>query len=407
MPHETQTHPPVRGSYRPLRVLLLAGSAEQGNVRAALGGVTEPQLDVRESEDGVPAQAAGAPVDVIMFEFDPLAPPQFNNVTGGGEPPVRVALTRERSSQAIREALRAGADEVLFLPLNQEDLSRALLKISETRKLPESTVKAKLISMVSVTGGVGVTTLAANSALALAHSAGKKVALVDLDFQAGDLAVALNVEPESGILDLNDPHMRLNSVQVESALTRHPAGVYLLAAPRRIEEGEQISAAQVGAVLDLMRQMVDFVIVDLGPHIGDTSVVVWDRSDELLYVIDQSIRAMRGAWRFLDLFTRLKLPGVQPRFVLNQWMARHPIGEKHIVNTLGRPLLARIPRDETAMEHALGRGEDLWKAAPRSPLTRAFEALAQQISAPGRRPAKSGLLSKIFARNGAKPGARP
>jgi pilus assembly protein CpaE len=264
-----------------------------------------------------------------------------------------------------------------------------------------------LISLVSVTGGAGVTTLAANCALALARCAGKKVALVDLDLQAGDLAVALNVEPEHSLLDLNDSNLRLNSVQVESALTRHPSGLFLLAAPRRMEEGEQIPAALVGVVVDLMRQMVDFVIVDLGRHIDDTSAVVWERSDELLYVVGQSIAAMRGAWRFLDLFGRLKPAGLQPRFVLNRWMRRHPISEKDIVDTLGRPLLARIPRDDSAQEHALGRGEDLWKAAPRSPLTRAFEALAQQISGPGDGPGKSGFLTRVFTRNGVKPGARP
>ncbi len=51
--------------------------------------------------------------------------------------------------------------------------------------------------MVSITGGAGVTTVAANCALALANCAAMKVALVDLDFQSGALEVALNVEPNA------------------------------------------------------------------------------------------------------------------------------------------------------------------------------------------------------------------
>jgi pilus assembly protein CpaE len=390
-----------------LRVLLISPQPQGGEIRAALAAVTEPHLEIREAQAGAPLQRSNDGADVVMFVFDREHKAQtFPAVIGvrDGVPPVRIALMHERSSHAIREALRAGADEVLFLPLDQGDLARALLKISETRKPQEPALKGKLISLVSVSGGAGVTTIAANCALALARSMGKKVALVDLDFQSGDLAVALNVEPEHSILDLSKPGERLNSVQIESALCKHPSGVYLLAAPKRIEESEQVPAAQVGAVVDLMRQMVDVVIVDIGRHINDASVVVWERSDELFYVIDQSISAMRGAWRFMDLFGRLNIAGLQPHFVLNRWTPRHPIGEKHIINTLGRPLAGHIPRDDANLAHASARGEDLWKVAPRSPLTHSFEALAHRISdldhGHGKR---AGLWSKIFARNGAHP----
>jgi pilus assembly protein CpaE len=242
-------------------------------------------------------------------------------------------------------------------------------------------LRGKLISVVSVSGGAGVTTIAANCALALAHSMGKKVALVDLDFQAGDLTVALNVEPERSILDLTKPGERLNSVHIRSALYKHPSGVFLLAAPKRIEESEQIPAAQVRVVVDLMRQMVDVVIVDIGRHINDASVVVWERCDELLYVIDQSMGALRGAWRFMALFGRLNIAGLQPRFVFNRLTPRHPISEKDIIiNSQGRQPPGHIPRDDANLVQASACGKDLWKVAPRSALTRSYESLACQVT---------------------------
>jgi pilus assembly protein CpaE len=389
-----------------LRVLLLTDAENRAEIRAALDATTEPQLEIREGELATSSQRSADPTDVIMFVFtggnEPGSIPALG--AGVGKPPVRIALMHDRSVHTVRAALRAGADEVLFLPLNQGDLAPALLKISETRRLAEPMVRGKVISLVSVSGGAGVTTLAANCALALAHSMGKKVALVDLDFQSGDLAVVLNVEPERSILDLSEPGERVNSVQIESALTRHSSGIYVLAAPKRIEESEQITAVQVGAVLDVMRQMGEVVIVDIGRHISDTSVLVWERSDELLYVIYQSISAMRGAWRFTDLFGRLKVVGIEPKFVLNRFSARHAITDKHVANTLGRPLLALVPRDEAALEHAIARGEDLWKVAPRSALTRSYEALAHELcSAERRQEKRTGIISKIFGRNGAHP----
>ena len=391
---------------RTLRVLLIAKQPQSGEIRAALAALSELRIEVREAQAGAPPHGSGDVADVVMSVFEREQKEHaFPAVAKGhgGEPPVRIALTHDRSSHAIREALRAGADEVIYLPLDPAELARTLVKISETRKHHDPVHNAKLISLVSVSGGAGVTTIAANSALALAHSMGKKVALIDLDFQAGDLAVTLNVEPEQSILDLTQPGERLNSVQIESTLCKHPSGVYLLAAPKRIEESEQVSASQVGLVIDLMRQMVDMVIVDIGRHINDSSVVVWERSDELLYVIDQSISAMRGAWRFMDLFGRLNIAGLEARFVLNRWSPNHPIGEKHIINTLGRPLIGHIPRDDTNLSQVSARAEDLWSVAPRSALTRSYEVLARQMSGIEVRKKPAGLWSKIFARNGAHP----
>ena len=66
-----------------------------------------------------------------------------------------------------------------------------------------------------------------------------------------------------------------------------------------------------------MRQLFDFVVVDCGRNINEITVAAWERSDHLYYVLNQSIRAVRCAWRFLDLFGRLGINGVEPGFLLN------------------------------------------------------------------------------------------
>ena len=81
----------------------------------------------------------------------------------------------------------------------------------------------------------------------------------------------------------------LDSIRLEGALTRHPSGIYLLAAPKRFEDGERISDLTVMAVFNLMRQLFDFVIVDCGQRIDENVVAAWERSDEVLYVIDPSL----------------------------------------------------------------------------------------------------------------------
>jgi pilus assembly protein CpaE len=215
---------------------------------------------------------------------------------------------------------------------------------------------AKTISVTSVVGGVGVTTITANLGFALLHQSDARVALLDLDFQQGGLGMLLDVNFERTILPLAR-HGKLDSISLEAAMVKHSSGIYLLAAPRRIEDSEEISEQTVGAVLGLMRQLFDYVLIDCGHRVDAVSAMAWENSQEILYVLDQSVGAGRCAWRFMDVFGRLKIE-LEPRFVLNRYNPGHSISESQITATLQQPIWARIPRDDRLMEKGGGDGPD-------------------------------------------------
>jgi pilus assembly protein CpaE len=388
-----------------LRILLIGDSEDQrAQVKAALAGLSDPPLEVVEA---TPQSAAdtngGPPPDVAMVVFTPGAEEAslgyLQRQAEHTPKPLLFALLQERSPTLMRRILRAGGDELLFLPLDVGDLTRALLKISETRRRAERQEGGVICSLVSLVGGVGVTSLTANLGLALRYALNKRVAVVDLDLQAGGLAVFLNLEPERNILALSESLKKLDSIQLESALCKHPSGIYLLAAPKRIEDSELVSDSAIGAVLELMRQLFDFVLVDCGSYIDENSVAAWERSEHLFYLLDQSIASARCAWRFVDLFGRLGLSGIEPSFILSRYVLHHTISEDQIANTLGRPIFARIPRDEKVLERVELRAQDLWQVAPNSTLARAVEDLARRLTAAGEAPVESqgGFVSRLLS----------
>jgi pilus assembly protein CpaE len=369
-----------------LRVQLVGGEPElRATVMQVLGRVSEPELDLVEApeSDGASADAATTdPIDVAMVLFNgdedkSLAYLQIQAALA--QRPALFGLLKERSPGLMKRVIRAGADELLFLPLDAGDLTRALFKISETRVRAARHDGGMVISVASIAGGAGVSTIAANLALALRYQLNKRVALLDLDLQTGALAVLLNVEPEFTIMPLCRLEKKLDSIQLEAALTKHPSGVYLLAAPKRIEEGEIISDNTIGSIIDFMRDMFDFVIVDCGHHLDENSVAAWERSNHFLYVLNQSVTSVRSAWRFVDLFERLSL-AVEPHYALNRYQPAHSITQKHLENTLGKPMYVNLPRDEKSLEFAELGGKDLWQVAGNSPLAKAFEALACRLA---------------------------
>jgi pilus assembly protein CpaE len=296
--------------------------------------------------------------------------------------PSLLALLSARSPGLMKRALRAGADEILFMPLDPGEATRALLKVSEARWRTERREGGAVISVTSLVGGVGVTSIAANLGLAL-QSLHQRVALIDLDLQTGGLAVFLNLEPEVTIMPLVRLEHKLDSIQLESALTKHPSGAYLLAAPKRIEESELVSDLTVGTVLDLIRQLFDYVIVDCGDHVDENAVAAWERSDHLFYVLNQSVAAARCAWRFIDLFERLGLTSLQPTFILNRYSTSHPLSEKAIESTLARSISAKLPNDERTFETVEMKAQDLFQVAPSSPAARAMLELAATVMPQG------------------------
>jgi pilus assembly protein CpaE len=368
------------GGRAPLKVVL-AGAPDSNRemVAASLRALSDPQVELSEELPEAPDSPAERRPDVAILLFngdEESSLALLRQYAERASRPPLIALVEQRSQDLMRRALRAGADELLFMPLDPSEASRALLKISEALRPPEHLEGGTILSLVSTVGGVGVSSLTANLALALRHTFNKRVVAVDLDLQTGVLADYLNLDPEQTIGEVCAYDRTAESIQLEAALAKHPSGVSLLAAPKHIQDAELIDERTIGEMLDVMRQLFDFVLVDCGGYIAESAVAAWEHSDQVLYVLDQSILAARCAWRFMHLFERLALPGVEARFVLNRYHPRYPITERQIVATLGKPIFAQIPDDEAT----LGRVHDLWQAAPSSPLARAIQDLARRLS---------------------------
>jgi Flp pilus assembly CpaE family ATPase len=194
------------GTLRGSLSVLLVGDEEvqKAQPREALLALSEPALDVVEAALEQ-ANSLSTKADVVMVLFGGGEEAALGCLQGLAEcspRPVLFALLGEQSEALMRRVLRAGADEVLFLPLVQGDLMRTLFKVSEARRRSERRAGGMIFSVTSMGGGTGVTALCANLGLALLSGGGVRVALVDLDLQKGGLGNLLGAEPERGILAL-------------------------------------------------------------------------------------------------------------------------------------------------------------------------------------------------------------
>ncbi len=385
-----------------LRVRIVAREPERATeIRTVLGAISEPGVELLNGDGGLaPDPSYREPADVVMVmlnQGDDVSLGHLEICAHSDPRPALFALISEQSPGLMKRALRAGADEILFMPMRGGDATRALLKVSESRRRSEKRTGGVVCSFTSLAGGCGVTTTAANLALALKYQLKRSVAVVDLDFQAAMLDVLMNVDAEHTIMALSS-EKALDSIRLQSALSKHPSGVYLLAAPKNVEDSELVPEGMVDEVLGLLREMFDFVLVDCGHQVNGHAVAAFEKSDQVFYLAGQTIGSARCAWRFIELFKRLRI-GVEPQFILGQYQPNYAITAEQIAQTLARPFYAKIPRDDKAIERVEMLGKDLWQVAPQAAVTRSFQDLALRIAEqPGDAALKGGgVVSRLIS----------
>src|SRR5579863_10222374 len=363
---------PLHGRSNALTVAVSgAAAASREQILEALARVTEPRVAIVTANTEPPDEPAEM-VIISLGEDEETWSLQIQDLArADGSQPAVIAAIGERSGDAVRKALRAGADDVFFLPAEPVDLSRCLVRVGETRRRADGR-RATICALTSVAGGAGVSSLTAALGFALMRLGHQRVALVDLGLQCGALAALLDLNPEHTLSELVDPTTTVDSIRLEASLTAHPSGLYLLAAPKRVEESEMVSVNSVAAFLD-------FILIDCGHHMSETLVAAWERSSRLLYVVEQSVTSVRPAQRFLEMFGRLALTGLEPEFILNRYAAANPFSIEKIEAALRRPLTAQIPRDDAAFLQFQIESADLAGIAGKSGGRDAVDNLARKL----------------------------
>jgi pilus assembly protein CpaE len=305
-----------------------------------------------------------------------------------------IAASADADVELMRAAMQAGACDVLTLPLTSHELHKALLRLTQlTPRVPAPTADGRVITVYGVRGGLGATTIAVNLAFKLRTATGSETALVDLDVQRGDVAAFVNLVPVHSIATLATAAGEVDEVFLASAITRHPAGVSILAAPPTIEEAELVTDREVEIALRLLRSRFSYTVVDTPRAITSAVVAAWEDSDRVFILTDLSVPSVRATRRVFELLGKLGSALEHAELLVTE-IVPGPIEMKKAVQVIGREPFAVIPRDDSAGS-AMNDGVPLNGRPTRLALT--LDALACRVAGiqPGAKNSR-GLLGRIF-----------
>jgi pilus assembly protein CpaE len=208
------------------------------------------------------------------------------------------------------------------------------------------------------------------------------VVLVDGNLQFGDVAVFVNEQGKNTIIDLAPRAEELDPEIVEEVMVKHAAsGIHILAAPSRPEYAEKVSSGQFGKVLEYLRQLYAYVVVDTAALLTDVTLATIDVSDLIVLVTTQDIPAIKNCRLFLDLLQTLGIERERILFVMNRFDKRINITPERVADNLKQAVASVIPLDEATATKAVNRGVPFVLDSKNQPASRGIFSLAENVRA--------------------------
>lgn len=237
--------------------------------------------------------------------------------------------------------------------------------------------RGHVVTVVAARGGCGKTTVATNLAVTLAAGGARRVCLVDLDLAFGDVAIALQLEPERTIADAVALDRPIGAAGFRTLLTPYADGIDTLLAPIGPIAGEQIGRGLVRAILALARAQFDHVVVDTPPFYTDQVIAALDVADAYVLLATPDIAALKNLRLTLDLFNLRGYAEGARLVMLNRADDRTGLTVGDIEQVIRVPVRSLVPASRD-VPISLNRGVPITVEAPDHPVSRAFRGFADE-----------------------------
>ncbi len=348
---------------------------------------------------------------VVVVDVDPTSEADFNALNAltqrlGGAPPVIVAIPAFDVNVA-RQLLQMRVADFVVKPVQPIDLVRACARAAQTAKQGGGTSEAQIFTFLPAAGGVGLTTLAIETAMLLLKGEnGQKTntCLVDLDFQHGSCCDYLDLEPRLDLDEIEPRPDRLDRQLLEVMMSEHPSGLKVIAAPSRPAEMRSFDFEVVTRLLDLVAAHFENVVIDVPRTWFQWTDSVLIGSNRLFLVTEMTVPGLKHA-RHLCNVIRERLPDGPPLEVIVNRFEQRLFGpglrRADIEAALGDSLACTIPNNFRLVSEAIDRGVPLEEVKSGNNIAASLQKIVfppKAAKAPAKPVAAAGAGRLAFAR---------
>jgi pilus assembly protein CpaE len=372
------------------RIVVVTGDGDfEQLAKSAFGGNAQIDLNVvRGALSGDDRQLKFHNATAVVIDVDATRPDQVIALQGlagrlGGWPPI-IVVTQAFSESVARQLLQIRVADFLVKPVSPLDLVRACTRVSQGPSA-EAATEAEICTFLPAAGGVGLTTLAVQTAMLMLKGQRHtpSTCLVDLDFQHGACADYLDIEPRLDLGEIEPRPERLDHQLLEVMLSHHSSGLAVIAAPNRPAEMRSFDPDMVTRLLDLVSSHFDHVIIDMPRTWFPWTDSILFGSNKLFIVTEMTVPGLRHAKQLITAIGERLAGGPKPKVIVNRF-EQHLFGpglrRADIEQALGDTFAGVIPNNYRLVREAIDRGVPLDEVKPGNAISTALKKI---ILAPG------------------------
>jgi pilus assembly protein CpaE len=214
---------------------------------------------------------------------------------------------------------------------------------------------------------------------------GRRVALLDFNFQYGSIATFLDVPRREAVYELVSEASNLDQTGLTQALSTYKDKMHVLTAPRDALPLDIVSPADVDAIINLARESFDYVVIDMPQALMNWSEKVYAASDDFYAVMEVDMRSAQNMYRFLRTLKAEDMNLDKLRFVLNRAPGLTDLSGKtrvkRVAESLGITFLHQIPDGGKQIINSCDQGTPLAESARSSPVRKEILRMVEKFMA--------------------------
>ena len=361
-------------------------------IRNALKAANYELEYAKSSSEGLSKIVSFAPemliVDLKLPEMDGFQilerlrrDPKFSYI------PVIVITSKDELSEKLK-AFELGADDYMVKPFQPEELVARMGILARRGKAMQiaqqeatKSTPATMITVHSLRGGLGCSSIAVNLGLAFQKLWGKQTLLIDGVLAAGQVALMLDAKPTATWENLVGVETaNFDDVVVSEMMCSHKSGIRYIAAPRYPIAADTFTHETLQIFIEKVKSQNDFVLVDTAHDFSDMTIHMLSMANTILLVMAPELASLRTAMSAIEIYDRLGLPLDRVRIALNNNSSNPAIKQAQLEKVLKRPIDFVLPFEAGEVNRALNFGQPFILTNPDLPICLVLEKMAYEMS---------------------------
>jgi pilus assembly protein CpaE len=276
-----------------------------------------------------------------------------------------IIMSVQAESEYLKKAMFYGAKEYIIKPFSYDNLIDTIKITYEKYKdrqvnlatKEQRRADGKIVTFFSSKGGVGKSVLALNTSIALSKEGRKRILLIDMDLQFGDISILVNQYNSKTILDAIDEGQIEGYENFKPYLYKYNENLDMLFAPGKPEASEYIVKETIEKIINTVRNNYDFILIDTGVNYNDNTLYILDISEKILVVSTMEIVALKNTKLGLKVMQSLGYDNSKVKLVINRFNTSYGIVKKDVEDVFKDNIFVMVPEEEKTVSMSVNKGE--------------------------------------------------